>query len=173
MWTKFGIAVTLVSLCFPVWANAQGFRQGDKEFLLTGSGSSDKKFDNNVFSFSGNLGYFFTDGLEAAFRQNVDYSNLVHTGNSWAFTSRLAADYNFNFGSLVPYIGASIGYSYGDNVKDTWVAGPEGGLKVFVNDTTFVVGSIAYDFFFTKANEADSAFNDGRWVYALGVGFRW
>lgn len=157
----------------PVFANAQGFRQGDKEFSLSGSGSSDKKFDDSTFSVSGALGYFFTDGFEAAFRQDVAFSNVAHTGNDWAATSRVAGDFNFNFGPLVPFLGGSVGYSYGDNVRDTWVAGPEGGLKLFVNDTTFIIGMISYDFFFKKANEASTAFNDGRWVYTLGIGFRW
>ena len=62
---------------------------------------------------------------------------------------------------------------YGDAVEDTWVAGPEGGLKLFVNDTTFILGQIAYDFFFEDSDDADDAFDDGRWVYTLGIGFRW
>jgi hypothetical protein len=74
---------------------------------------------------------------------------------------------------LVPYVGASIGYLYGNNLRDTWVAGPEGGLKVFVNDTTFIIGQLAYDFFFRHTDEVDSAFSDGRWVYTVGIGFRW
>jgi hypothetical protein len=172
MWTRLGIAVTLVSLCFPVLTYAQGFRQGDKEVMLSGTGSSDKKFDDNIFSVVGSLGYFFTDGLEGAFRQTADYDNSAHTGNNWMFSSRVAADFNFNLGSIVPFVGGSFGYNYGNNAKDTWVAGPEGGLKLFVNDTTFIAGTISYDFFFKKAREVDTAFNDGRWLYTLGIGFR-
>jgi hypothetical protein len=172
MWTKLGIAVTLVSLCAPGLATAQGFKMGDKEFLLSGSGTSDKKFKESAYSISGALGYFLTDGLEVAFRQDYAYANPGDVRN-WAATSRIAGDFNFNFDWLVPFVGASVGYMYGDNVRDTWVAGPEGGLKGFVNDTTFIIGSIAYDFFFKHTNQVDTSFDKGRWVYMVGIGFRW
>jgi hypothetical protein len=161
MWTKLGIAVTLAGLCLPALVRAQGFRMGDKEFLLSGSGTSDKKFKDNAYSISGSLGYFVTDGLELAFRQDYACSNPGSVKN-WAATSRVAGDFNFNFEGVVPFIGASIGYLYGDNIRDTWVAGSEGGLKVFVNDTTFIIGSIAYDFFFRRTSEVDTAFDNGR-----------
>ena len=43
-------------------------------------------------------------------------------------STRVAVDYNFDMGRWVPYIGANLGYVYGD-VNDTWIAGPEGGVK--------------------------------------------
>ena len=53
------------------------------------------------------------------------------------------------------------------------MAGPEGGVKYFVNNTTFIFGSVQYQFFFEDDDDAEDSFDDGQWVYALGIGFRW
>lgn len=76
-------------------------------------------------------------------------------------------------GRFWPFVGVSLGYVYGDAVEDTWVAGPEAGLRYFVNETTFVVGMVEYEFFFEDSDEAEDAFDDGRFVYTLAMGFRW
>ena len=80
MWTKFGIAVTIAVLCTSVAANAQGFRAGDKEFLLSGSGTSNQDFDSTTLSAAGSLGYFLTDGLEIALRQDFAWTNPENRG---------------------------------------------------------------------------------------------
>ena len=54
-----------------------------------------------------------------------------------------------------PFVGGSLGYIYGDAVSDTWVAGPEAGVRYFVNETTFILGLVEYEFFFDNADEAE------------------
>jgi len=70
-------------------------------------------------------------------------------------------------------LGATIGYLYGETVNESFLAGPEAGLKIFINDATFIVAGVGYDFVFENAGDANDAFDDGRFVYNLGIGFRW
>ena len=52
-------------------------------------------------------------------------------------------------------------------MDDTWVIGPEAGLRYFVNQTTFILGMIEWEFLLDGDDE-DSAF-----LYTVGIGFRW
>ena len=46
------------------------------------------------------------------------------------------------------------------------------GAKYSVNDTTYIVGMVGIEWFSDEGEDED-IFDDGRWVYALGIGFRW
>lgn len=173
MFNRIIAVAGLLCLVLPATTFAQGFTQGDKVLFLGGSGSSDDEFDNNAFTFEGSLSYFFTDNLEGALRQGLTYSDIEDGGSNWAGATRVALDYNFDAGRWWPFVGASFGYIYGDLVNDTFVAGPEAGLKYFVNETTFIMGLVEYEFFFDEGDEADDAFDDGRFVYTLAMGVRW
>lgn len=149
------------------------FHQGDKEFTLSGAGSNDRKYQAGSVSANASIGYFVTDGFELAVRQAVSYADAGKNQDSiWTGSTRVAADYNFNTGRFVPFLGANLGYVYGEGVTDTFEAAPEGGLKFFVNDTTFIYAQVEYQFFFRNAGGADDAFKDGQFVYGLGIGFR-
>ena len=173
MLTRVTAVVGLLCLVLSGAGFAQGFTQGDKVFSLGGSGASDKDFEDNTFTIEGSLGYFFTDNIEAAIRQGLDFADTARNDNEWAASTRVAADHDFDLGRVWPFVGASLGYVYGDAVSDTWVAGPEAGLRYFVNNTTFILGMVEYQFFFDEADEAEDAFEDGRFVYTLSIGFRW
>jgi len=173
MLTRVTILLSILGLALPAATFAQGFTQGDKDLLLSGSGTSSSDFDNNVFSIAGSLGYFFTDRIEGLIRQDVLFADAEGSGSNWNGATRVALDYHFDMGRVWPFIGVTLGYIYGDQVNDTWMAGPEGGVKVFVNDTTYILGMIEYDFFFDDSNNIEDAFDDGRFVYLLGIGFRW
>jgi hypothetical protein len=84
----------------------------------------------------------------------------------------VALDFHFDLEALQPFVGGNFGYVYGDAVNDTFEAAPEAGVKWFVNSTTFIFGMAEYQFFFDKGSNAGSGFNDGQFVYTLGVGFR-
>jgi hypothetical protein len=45
-------------------------------------------------------------------------------------------------------------------------------VKFFVNDTTFITAGIEYQVLFEDASDADDNFDDGRFVYLLGIGFK-
>jgi hypothetical protein len=164
MLNRIAAVVSLFCLMLPAAAFAQGFTQGDRTLSLGGSGASDNEFVDNSFTFEGELGYFFTDAWEMALRQGLAFNNASGSDDEWAAATRVALDYNFDMGRWWPLVGASLGYIYGDAVSDTWVAGPEAGVRYFVNETTFITGLVEYEFFFDDADEATDAFDDGRFV---------
>jgi len=171
MSTRVAVAIGILCLILPTTTFAQGFSQGDKEVLLNGTGTSDKDFDSTDFSIGGSIGYFLTKNIEAAFRQDLRFVNVENGGSSWNGISRGALDYHFDLGRWWPFVGGNIGYSYGHNVSDTWEAGIEGGLKFFVNTTTFLLGMVEYEWLL-DSDHTPSGFDHGQWVYAVGIGFR-
>ena len=146
----------------------EGSRQGRWEFTAGGAGRNDKNFNAGGFSAGLGLGVFLSDGWELWFRQDIEYSKSAGTNVDWE--SRMALDYNFGHGPLVPFIGANVGYVYGDSVRDTWEAGPEAGLKWYVGDHAFLQLLAEYEFFFKNEDAIGTAFDDGQFVYSLGVG---
>ncbi len=171
MLTRIVVVSSVLCLILPAAGFAQGFSQGDKVFTLNGNGQSDKDFDSSAFSISGSLGYFFTDRIEGAVRQTVGFSDVEGSGSNWTGTTAVAVDYNFDMGRVWPFVGGTIGYVYGDGVSDTGFAGPEAGVRVFVNQTTFILGSIQWDFLFDSGDEGDT-FDDSFFSYTVGIGFR-
>lgn len=158
-------------LAFPATA-LSAYNTGDYEFSLAGSGSSDNDFDTTTLSAEGSLGYFFTPVIEGLIRQGIGFSDNPDDSD-WNGSTRLGVDFNFPFDRFVPYLGASLGYLYGDSVEEQFIAGPDIGLKSFVNETTFILAAVEYEFLFDDKDEADEAFDDGRFVYTLGIGFKW
>ncbi len=171
MWRKIFPIALLALVLAPGAAMAQ-FQMGDKELTLSGSGSSDNDFDSTNFSVELGLGYFINKNLEALVRQGVAVADNPGA-NSWNGSTRLGLDYHFDFQQFQPFLGAGIGFLYGDSTEETFTAGPEAGLKAFVNSTTFIIASVEYQVLFEDANDADEQFDDGRFVYNLGLGFRW
>ncbi|MFO7970389.1 MAG: hypothetical protein R6U40_01410 [Desulfobacterales bacterium] len=167
---KLMFLLIAISMLFVV-PPAIAYQQGDLELTLGGSGSSDEDFDGTVFNVEAGLGYFMTENFEAIWRQGISFADVPGDDN-WNGSTRLAFDYNFDMGNFYPYLGVNIGYLYGDTVEEQFIAGPEGGLKFFVNDTTFILAGIEYQFLFEDADEADDNFDDGRFVYLLGIGFK-
>lgn len=171
MWRKIFVVALLGFLLAPCAAMAQ-FQMGDKELTLSGNGSSDNDFDYTNFSVEAGLGYFVSNNLEAVLRQGV--SVLDQPGdNLWNGSTRLGLDYHFDLEMWQPFLGVSIGGIYGDGVNNQFIAGPEIGVKAFVNTTTFILASVEYQVLFEDADEADDNFSDGRYVYNLGIGFKW
>ena len=168
---RMWIVALLAMFIAPLAARAD-FRQGDFEVTLAGSGANGPDFDGTAFNVGGSLGYFLTDEFEVALRQSILFTDVGGSGSDLNGSTRVAVDYNFNLGQWVPFVGANIGYAYGDTVSDTFVAGPEGGVKYFVNDTTFIFASVEYQFFFDEGDDLDDSFSDGQFLYGLGIGFK-
>jgi hypothetical protein len=167
---KLIFMMIVVSMVFVV-PNAMAYKEGDLELTLGGSGSSDESLEGSVLNIEAGLGYFMTQNSEAIWRQGISFADMPGDDN-WSGSTRLAFNYNFDMWRWYPYLGANIGYLYGDTVKEQFIAGPEAGVKYFVNHTTYIVGGIEYQFFFTDAGEADKNFSDGRFVYILAIGFQ-
>lgn len=148
------------------------FEQGDWEVRIAGVAENGVNFDGVTFSVSGAAGYFITDQFEAGVRQSFFYTDVgvpsTQSGQTTVFI-------DFHFLSpddqLRPFIGAGVGYQYGD-VEDLWLGGPEAGLKWFVDENWFLFFEVTYLFFFEDVDAADDQFDDGKWVWGLGIGAR-
>jgi hypothetical protein len=147
------------------------FEEGDKEITLAGQAAHSADFDGVIIGANGSLGYFITDNLELGVRQSLTYTDLG-VGSSLNGSTRVAADFHFDLEAWQPFVGGNFGYVYGDAVSDTFEAAPEAGVKWFVNSTTFVFVMAEYQFFFDSGDSASSSFNDGQFLWTLGVGFR-
>jgi hypothetical protein len=172
------LATTLIAL-LPTVAFAQegreyraGARAGNHEITLSGTGTNNNDFDSGSFGISGSYGYFMTNAFEVAVRQGFNWAGANNEDDTWNAATRLAADYHFlTAGRFRPFIGVSIGYLYGDGVRDTGFGGPELGFKYFVNDTTFVLVQSEYQFFFRSSNDVGNNFDDGAFQHTIGLGF--
>jgi hypothetical protein len=147
------------------------FEDGDKEITLSGTAANGNNFDGVVAGVNGSLGFFVSDQLELSLRQTLTYTD-IGVDSSLNGSTRVAVDFHFDAEALQPFVGANFGYVYGDAVSDTFEAAPEGGVKWFVNSTTFIFAMVEYQFFFDSADDADNSFEDGQFVYTLGIGFR-
>jgi hypothetical protein len=158
------VAVAVLGLLvLPTFSHAQ-FKQADWDLTLSGTGSNDKDFETFNASATASIGYFVADQLELGLRPSATIGDggSQHLYNVGAF-----ADFHFDIGKLVPFVGGNIGYQFGSEIaEDGWSAGPEAGLKFFLNNTTYVFGIASYQF---NLNEG---FDSGAFVYGLGLGVK-
>ena len=168
------LAALAAMVAVPTIAQAD-FEQGDFELTLGGTANGGRDFDGFAGGVNGSIGYFATDELELGVRQSITYTDVgtaPNAGGQLNGSTRVFADFHFDVGAFQPFIGANIGYVYGDAGADTWAAAPEVGVKYFVNTTTFIYGLAEYQFFFDEADQADDAFSNGQFVYSIGVGVK-
>ena len=180
--TKLILAVTSLLIASAFTAQAQyqttnptydgfGAEMGDWEVTLGGSGSTNTDFDNSLGGVNVSLGYFVSDMLEVVGRQSVNYSNDT-TGNAeYDGSTFVALDYHIGTSALRPFVGVNFGALYGDNSSDTWAAGLEGGVKFYVKPKTYHFALINYAWTFEDSGEVDDNFDDGAFLWSVGVGF--
>lgn len=160
----------IVAAFVPSLALAQAVG-GDKELSLSGTGSSDKDFDNTIFSLDVAFGHYLSDTSEVGIRQNISVNDREGEDTSFNGATRLFFDQHFGAGDLRPFVGVSIGGIYGEDVDNTFSGGPEIGLKYYVLEKTFVQGMVEYQFLFESASEVDERFDDGALFYSVGMGY--
>jgi hypothetical protein len=153
----------------PTLAMAQP-EAGRWELTLNGSGASDNDFVNNDFALSVSVGYFLTKEFEVLLRQGFSRLDAPAGGDTWAGSTAVAIDYHFDLGNWQPFIGWQLGFLYGSAVRDTFFTGPEVGVKYFINPSTFVFGMVQYDIFFRSSRDIERRWDDGRFLYSLGLG---
>jgi hypothetical protein len=160
-------------------------REHPWEVTLTGSGSNDENFDVGSGLLNGSLGYYFTEWTLLAVRHGVSYSDDIapaSVGGSaedvWNFQTRIAFDVHIPMPVVTPYAGVLIGYIYGDSdaLDDTFAAGPEAGVKIYVQHDAFLQLGAEW-LFFTDRDDAlnstfDEVFEDGQIFYFAGFGLR-
>jgi Outer membrane protein beta-barrel domain len=148
-----------------------GARAGDWEMTLGGGGGSNKDFDDSLGGIDVSIGYFFTDSMSLSLRQSANYSNGNTDGAEFDGSSFLALDYHFGSDRLQPFVGVNAGRAYGDNTNETWVAGLETGLKFYVKPQTFVFALVNYAWAFEDSDIVDDAFDEGSFLWTVGIGF--
>jgi len=155
----------LALLALPAMSHAQ-FEAGNWTAEISGNGTAGTggSFDTFNAGITTQPGYFLTKELQIGLRNSVNWSDggSFRNGNIAAY-----ADYHFDMDRWQPYLGANIGYAYGDEIEDTWIAGPEGGIKYFVNSTTYIDGFITYEWSLNNGPDA------GAYFYGIGIGFKW
>lgn len=153
---------------------AFGPEKGDREFSLSGTGSSDKDFDNSSFGISADLGWYMEDHVVWGVRQSVNFADIQGEDLSddfWNGSTRAYFDYQFGANKARPFVGASFGAVYGDGVNDSAFAGLEVGLKYYVLEKTYILARAEYQFFLDSGDSVNDSFDDGAFAYTLGMGF--
>lgn len=162
------MAAALIGL-LPAMAVAQP-EQGKWTLELSGSGFNDTDFENGLGSLSVEVGKFLTDRVQVGVRQDFSYTSVAGS-SQWGARTRIFVDYHFDMDKLQPFVGASVGVDYGEDVDARGIAGPEVGVKYYVLSDTYIFALAEYQFFFTGDEELENVAEDGQFVYSLGIGF--
>ncbi len=170
-WAPVAAAALLIPAASVSAEDFPGLDQGTWELTLSGSGASNQDVNAGNAALQGSIGYYLLDQLEIQGRQTVSYNDSDTGGTNVTASSAVALDYHFDLDRFQPFIGVGVGYAYGKDANDTGFAGPEAGLKYFVKNDVFLYGLVQYQFFFDSADEADNNFDDGSFLYGVGIGF--
>ncbi len=84
-WIAFALTIVAGLPSTSAWA-AQA--AGDKSFSISGTGASDKDFDNNTFGTTAELGWFLSNELELGIRQSVNVLALDNADDRWSGATR-------------------------------------------------------------------------------------
>ena len=151
---------------------AYGPTVGGWEVTLAGGGTSDQDFENNVLNLNLDASNYYREDLSWGIRQGISVADTPG-GSSYNGTTSVFGQYHFGGSDSRwrPFVGARLGYLYGDDTEDSFIAGPEAGLRYYVKPEAFLFARANYDFLFNSGDDVSDQFNDGRFVYTVGVGF--
>ncbi|HWA09981.1 MAG TPA: outer membrane beta-barrel protein [Opitutaceae bacterium] len=152
--------------------NSFGTTAGTHELMFGAVGVSNKEMDDSFGGLNVSFGDYLNDTLELSLRQSVNYSNPANASSAWNGSTRLALDQHFSSsGAVRPFLGVNFGGIYGDQVRDTFAAGIEGGAKFYIHPRTFVFAMAEYAWSFRHARAINDRFDDGQFNWNAGVGF--
>ncbi|MGY6554324.1 MAG: hypothetical protein ACXIUM_07355 [Wenzhouxiangella sp.] len=156
-------------------SNSFGPAAGDREMSISGAGSSDRRFKGGSFGITGDYGWYRSDQTVWGIRQSVNYASIRGesiTDDFWNGSTRAYMNYQFGAAQARPFVGASLGFVYGDGVKNSGFSGLETGMKYYMREKTYFLARVEYQFFFSKnRNEFEDSFKDGAWAYTVGLGY--
>ncbi len=148
-------------------------KSGPLEVTLGGAGVSNDRVNAGSGQATGSVGWYVSEVAEVVFRQNGSFLDAGEgSSESWTGASRFAFDLHLPLGNVVPYAGANLGWVYGNGIHDSFLGGPEAGVKFYVKDDVFVLLSGEYQFFFDRSDSLNDAFDDGQILYGLSFGVR-
>jgi hypothetical protein len=145
--------------------------KGDREFQLSGIGTRNYDSDKMSFGASGSIGWFLTDHHKVGVRQRIQLDQAKNADNLWRGETLGFYDFHFDFEPVQPFVGASLGYAYGERFNDAFVAGPEVGVNFYLGEKTFITLQLEYQFYLEDVNRSDGTFHDGKLVYIISTGF--
>ena len=161
---RLAAVIITVALATPSAALAH-LSQGDFELTLSAVGVSPGSTNGLQTAFATGVGYFLTDNLELALRQQIVYDDF-NVAAAFSGATIFAVDWNLTTDSRwQPFIGAQIGYRYGDLVSDSLQAGPEAGIRYFVARGAFLFFVADYQFMINSSGNDDDQFN-----FSIGIG---
>ena len=143
------------------------------ELTVGGSGASNDSFDTGAANLALSVGYYFSEVVELSLRQGLSYADGSGSASGqWNGVSRVALDFHLPLDCWSPFIGANVGYGYGDTTHESWMGGAEAGVKWYVKDQTFIQGIVEYDFLFDESDRVEDLFEDAIFIYSIGMGIR-
>lgn len=148
-----------------------GPRAGMQEITIGGQGGSDNSFDENTFSLSGSWGQYLDDNALWGIRQTLNVTDSAENNTIFDGATRVFYDYHFGAGATRPFIGASFGGFYGRNIRNTFAAGPEIGVKHWLQENVFIQAMAEYQFLFRSGRDARDRYDDGALFYSVGLGY--
>lgn len=144
-----------------------GLQQDERKLSAIHFGLNDEGPGHPDQASSSNIGRFLN--LEKILRNDQSYIDLPGM-DDWDYSTRMIVDYYFGSEEWVPMIGLSMGYVQNENENSRFVAGPEIGLKYFMNPSTFLYGLLGYQFLFDNEDAEEDLFYNGRFIYGIGLG---
>jgi len=166
--TRSALAAALLLL--PALASAD-LTKGQRELALSGSGSNTRQFDAGAVSATADYGVYYNPQLELGVRQSFSWSKTEDGGSTWSGATRIYTDYHYGSAEWRPYLGASLGVNYGDDSDSNWFAGPEIGIKYYVQPAAFLFAQMEYQIFFAGTSEVLSKADEGAFFYSFGAGY--
>jgi len=170
--TAIASALALTSSLAVAQAQAAGAPvAGTQEVTLGGAGGSDKDFKETIMSVQGSWGTYFDSSAMWGLRQTVNVRDSDDSSAVIDGATRVFYDYHFGNGVTRPFIGANFGGFYGRNVKSTFAAGPELGVKHWLQSNVFMSAMVEYQFLFRTSSDARDRYDDGALLYSINLGY--
>lgn len=132
---------------------------------VAGGGGTNLKTHNSSVGLNLTYGLAVTTNFEARLSQGFGFANAQ--GTKFTGDTSVGVRYYVPVAkSVKPYAGVSAGALYGDTSL-TWNAGPEAGVRFFVNNRVFVDAGASYQFVLTgrTVEKTDSI------LYKIAVGW--
>ena len=146
---------------------------GSSELLVSGGFNHTQNSDTGSLNVDLSYGYYLTPGWQLGIRQAINSTFVDDGGDFWLATTTPFLNYNFRLTNIiVPYLGGFIGLAWNDR-DATGTAGPQGGVKFFVHNNTFLNLGYRYEVFFSRIDTVDNNSSRGNHVGNIGVGFTW
>lgn len=144
---------------------------GVQEVTLGGSGGSDRKFNDTTLSVQGSWGRYIDSSAMWGVRQTINVRDSEESNTVFNGATRVFYDYHFGTGATRPFIGANVGAFYGRDVRNTFSAGPEIGVKHWLQSNVFVSAMAEYQFLFRSGRDARDRYDDGALLYSVNLGY--